>query len=153
MTYARRPIRPAVVGPRASRRILHEMGDQLERLAVSLAGSPHEQNRIEGRELVAALALMREAARELGERRRDVEGSDNGTTEHRVASVDGGSSRPPRMPAVIPARVVASRNRVSPSYVTRLCRDEVLEATKPGREWLIDAGSVSAWEAARRPVA
>ncbi|WP_369292733.1 helix-turn-helix domain-containing protein [Nocardioides cremeus] len=50
-------------------------------------------------------------------------------------------------------REVAERQRVSPTYVTRLCRTGVLSATRAGRVWLIDARSVADFEAKRRPVA
>lgn len=44
---------------------------------------------------------------------------------------------------------MASRIGISERYVRKLIRDERLEATKPGREWLVDDESVIELEALR----
>lgn len=145
--YQRRPYLPAVVGPRASRVLVREFGEQLRRYATSLAGSPKVENQETAEEVMRAIASMQESARQLGQRER---GSDDGTAEP-MATPD--APRSDRPPLGLSSREVADRLDVSTSYVTRQCRlggGGGLSGVLVGRTWVIDPESVATYGAARR---
>lgn len=149
--YEPRRVRPAPVEPLACMVVLRELGPQLDQLAAGLETSPLAGNQAAGRELRTSLVWMRQTAEDA---RACLMGSAGGTSEPGVA-VDRAVS-PAGNVAVRDLRVreVAKQLGVSGSYVTRLCRDEGLLATKHnGRDWAIDAASVAKYKATRRPVA
>lgn len=160
MTYRPRPYLPAVMGPRACvvvQRALSE-GDQLrrfEQLAAGLDASRDPENLLAAGEVRSWLASMREAAGQYRARQTGgVVGSAGGTSEP-VSGAGGAESgvSPPSGSGIRRVAEVAEELELSESYVKRLCRDEVLSATKSGREWAIDAGSVAEYQASRRRVA
>lgn len=118
---------------------LDELADRYDR--VGTAGS-----REAARQLRAGLSMARHSERD---RRRTQagRGSAAGTAEPESAAGGAGSVSTPRTHLTVVQ--VAEKAGVSTSYVKRLCRGSALSATKPGREWLIDAESFADWQTAR----
>lgn len=130
-----------------------EVAPHLADLLRGLAASSDPANRAAVEQVEAALAEMRDARARLAAHRDELKGCASATPQpvDAEAPATSVSSRPPR---VLLVGEVAERLRCSETWVKRLCSSGVLSATKPGgRDWAIDAGSVAAYEAARRPVA
>jgi excisionase family DNA binding protein len=152
MRYQPRPYLPAVVGPLAALVIERELGEQLMEHARRLALNPSERNQRAAEQIQAAVASMRESARQLTSRDESAStGSAGGTAEPVGAAPDAGSSH--LLGSGLTVRAVAERCRVSERYIRKLIADEVLSATKPGREWVIDPESVAEYEATARSIA
>jgi len=123
------------------------LGDLLQGLALSADSG----NRLAVEQVEGTLAQMRSARGELMRHRNELRGSAGGTSEPGKAEVRAACAASP--PGTGRVAQVAERLGLSESYVKRLCRDQVLSATKSGREWVIDEASVVAYAEARSPVA
>lgn len=128
-----------------------EVAPLLADLLRGLALSMDTANQLAVEQVESTIAQMRSARGELLRHRDEAEGSAGGTSEPVEATARARSAA--SSPWTGRVAEVAERLELSESYVKRLCRNQVLSATKSGREWVIDQASVDAYEAARRPVA
>lgn len=139
----RRAVLGAYVDAYAAVVILREVGPQLEAYAAALAVSPAEANRQMAREVQVALSRMREVARQLGERRREVAASATASVRGSAEAVGGGSSEESGLVGNwLSSGEVASRLRVSTRRVRQLCTAGVLEAARSGGVWQVAQQSV-----------
>lgn len=128
-----------------------EVEPRLSRYMQGLAQTPDEKARSMRAQVDAALAEMRATVRELGEHDAELGSSGVGTAEPVGPGSPAESVSPPSGHLTVTA--VAERLSVSKEYVRRLCRDTRLSATRRGREWLIEPGSVIEYEATRSTAA
>jgi excisionase family DNA binding protein len=142
-----RPLLPAVVGPWASYVIAREFGGLLEELAAGYEASPDTS--VIGRQLRAAVGLVREAGRQQWEAHRARAASVDGSAELPSRAGAARSERGSSVAAGLTTGQVASRLRVTPRQVINLIEGGCLEATRCGRTWLIDPVSVEDLELRR----
>jgi excisionase family DNA binding protein len=116
-----------------------------------LAASEDPGNRVAIAQVEAALAEMRSAAGAFARHRAELAGSDDGTAEPAVAAERASSVSPPSGHLTVVG--VAERLGVSHEYVRRLCREQVLSATRIGRAWSIEETSIVEYEARRSTAA
>lgn len=156
--YRPRPYLEAAMGPRACvvvRRLLGE--DTLQRVARYAAAaevSPDPEMRAAAVELWRWLETMRESERQFRVRQTDGGFADETAKplEEAPDAKSASETSPMGSPRLV-VKQVADRLDCSQQYVRRLLRDGPLVGHRQGGVWFIDEGSVSEFEARRRPVA
>lgn len=138
----RRAVLGAHVPPYAALVIVREVGAQLEVSAAGLAASGTEAGAQASRELRVALGQMREAARQLQERHREVPSTAATSASGNAEAICDGIRAESVVGAGLSSAEVASRLRVSTRRVRQLCTAGVLVATLDSRGWRIAQQSV-----------
>lgn len=148
--YVRRPLLPAPVGPLACSVIVSRFGAEIEETARKFEETGSPQGVDAARQLRDALAAMGESAR-LRNLAQAGAGSASGTSE--PVGVTHGATSGSSPWTLLTVSQVAEQLRVSRRYVTSLCVDGRLSATKPGRAWLIEAVSVADYQTVKEQTA
>lgn len=156
MKYHGVHLRGAVVQPLACVVLLKvlqapEVAPHLSRYLHGLGLRPDRAGHPTIAQVEAALAQMHAAQEEYWALMAEPDGSAVGTAEPALAEAQAESVPPPSGHLTVTA--VAERLSFSREYVRRLCRSGRLSATRRGREWLIEPGSVIEYEAMRSTAA
>lgn len=130
---SRRAVLAASVGPYAAVVIVREFGPQMEAYAASMAASGSEVDRQVAREIQGALAQLREAARQLRERRREMPTAAPTSVSGSAEVADSRSSAD----CELSSSEAAAELGVSVRWIRGLCLSGSLAATRRGRTWWI----------------